>query len=276
MMPDDASSRPMIGKITSDDDHASLLSYHLTVINRASASVETAKGPVTEAKAKVSEAQEDLTKAFNAAKADLGRGYSRQYLQSLLDDGRKKTREQVEFERMRARDKVVLNQPVFGVQAELFPGDETPVEAKDGMSWTNEGFLRGLRGDLEELQKGDPPRFHQEIMQGFRAGQQVTSERFKRALDLIHAREQPDAGAEAKDLNAPEPGSPEAEDAERKSVSRAKESLAAMGKAAPEGEGASDGDDFEAPKAEIDAQKPRLAVVGKAGRTSGAASPAAA
>lgn len=220
--------RPAVGRIRSDQDHNDLLTYHLSVIREAQAAVETAKGPLTAARAKVSEKQEDETKAFNAAKADLGRGYTREYMNGLLVDGRKKITELVEFEKMRARDKVAISQPVFGQQSELFPGEETPVEAKDELSWEAEGWLRGRRGDLEELQDRDPPRFHQAIMRGYEKGQAETAAAVQRAMELRQAEADVDANAEVKDLNAgsaPEPGTPEAAAEERKAVERAKESL---------------------------------------------------
>lgn len=226
---ENTAGRPQVGRIRSDQEHTDLLTYHLSVIRQAEAEVETAKGPVKTAKAKLSDKQEELTKAFNGAKADLGRGYSREYLASLLEDGRKKITAQVDYEKMRARDKVALNQPVFGQQPELFPGDETPMEAKDEMTWEAEGYLRGLRGDLDELQDRDPPRFHQAIMRGYRTGQEETAARVQRAMELRRAEADVDASAAPKDLNPPEaepePGTPEAKAAERRAVDAAKASL---------------------------------------------------
>jgi hypothetical protein len=272
-MADDASpaGRPMVGAIKSEQDHADLLTYHITVITKAQAAVEAAKGPVDEAKAELGDKNEALTKAFNAAKADLGRHYTRKYLDGLILDGRARSTVLVEQEKIRARDKAILNQPVFGVQAELFPGEETPLEARDEMSWRHEGFLRGMRGDLEEIQSGDPPRFHQAIMLGFEEGQELAGARYLRAQQLKQRAESPDAGAAPMNLNEPEPGTPEAEEAEEASVDRARVSLEAMGQGGaeePAGEGA---DGFEAPEAELEAQKPRAAVKDrKAGATSGA------
>jgi hypothetical protein len=269
----DTNTRPAVGKIRNEQDHGDLLSYHLTLIGRAQTAVDAAKIPVAEAKADLSDANEDLTKAFNAAKGDLGRGYTREYLGGLIADGRKKITEQVNHEQMRARDKALLNQPVFGVQAELFPGEETPLEAKDEMAWEAEGYQRGRRGDLEELQPGDPPRFQQAIMRGFEAGQKTTMERFARAEALRLAEQTPDAEAEAVSLNEPEPGTPEAKEAEGASIDRAKESLAAMG-----GGEADLAADIEPAHVEPKpAEKPRLSVVrGKGGDSSNGASPAAA
>lgn len=225
-------ARPMVGRVRSEQDHADLLSYHMTEIRLKEAAVEVAKGPVTEAKAVLSDKQEELTQAFNAAKADLGRHYSREYLGLLLKDGRQKITTLVEIEKIRARDKIALNQPVFGQQAELFPGAETPSLTRDEMAWEAEGYQRGLRGDLEELQSGDPPEFHQAVMRGYEEGQKVQRERYQRAMELRQRESAPAAGGETPDLNAkpePEPGSPEAKAAERKSIQRAKDSLNNLG-----------------------------------------------
>jgi hypothetical protein len=302
-MADDASAaRPMVGKIRGEQDHADLLTYHMAVIRQAKAKVETAQGPVDEAKADLASANEELTKAFNAAKGDLGRHYSRKYLEALELDGREKTTTLVERENIRARDKAILSQPVYGVQPELFPGAETPTAARDEMAWRNEGVLRGLRGALEELQPGDPPEFHQVIMAGYVEGQEITQQRFLRAQELRRAESQPNAGAAPVNLDPPEPGSEAHELAEKAAIGRARESLEAMGKAGPdaggepgadsdgnpdEGGGAPDGaaegaqqaetgdvaaDGFAASEAEISQQAPRRAVKdAKAGRTSGAA-----
>lgn len=228
--------RPIVGKIRTDDEHADFLQYHLTVIRQKQSVVEAAKGPVEEAKAKLSEANEDLTKAFNAAKADLGRGYTRKYLDSLLLDGREKITAQIEFERMRARDKAILGQPVFGLQPELFPGEETPTAARDEMAWRQEGFQRGLNGELDELRDGDPPEFHQAIMAGFREGQELAQARYLRGAEAKRAAASVDANAEVKDLNSnlPEPGTPEHEAMLDASAKLARETLGEGGEPTPE------------------------------------------
>jgi hypothetical protein len=217
----------MVGKIQSDQDHADLLTYHVTVIRQEMAKVEKAKGPLDEVKAEVSDAQEVLTKAFNTAKGDLGRGYSRKYLEGLIADGRLRTTELADLEVQRARDKGVLNQPVYGMQPELFPGPETPAATKDDMAWEAEGYARGLRGDLKELQDGDPPAMHQALMRGFREGQRVTGERFVRAQALRKAAETPDAGAKIVNLNKTEPTEKQKAAAIKASEKLARESLGA-------------------------------------------------
>lgn len=277
----DDGARPLVGKIKSEQDHADLLTYHLSLIRQADAAVETAKGPVADAKAVLSDKQEDLTKAFNAAKADLGRGYSREYLGGLLKDGRQKITAQVDFEKMRARDKVALGQPVFGQQAELFAGEETPVEAKDEMAWEAEGYIRGLRGALDEIQDGDPPRFHQAVMRGYEQGQRATQERVQRAMEAKKAAETPNAGEQARALNdIPEPGTPEHEAALEASAKLARESLDKIGDgqggAGAEGDADAAAEPFEAPAGEIEQQSTRKAVKdAKANRTSGEAEAAA-
>lgn len=231
-MADDASARPMVGKIKSDQDHADQLTYHLAVLRGEKAKVATAKAAVDEAKVPLADAQENLTKAFNQAKADLGRGYSRKYLDALEEDGRQKISALIEVEKQRARDKLALNQPVFGQQPELFPGAETPQETKDEMAYEAEGYLRGLRGALDELQDGDPPRFHQAIMRGFQTGQTEAQARYLRAHELKQAAENPNAGAAAVNLNDPEPGTVEAEANVEEAIAKAKASLGVPAKPA--------------------------------------------
>lgn len=250
----------MVGRVRSEQDHADLLTYHMQCVRLAEAEVETARGPVQQAKAALSDKQEKLTQAFNAAKADLGRGYTREYLGGLLKDGRAKIRDLVSVEQMRARDKLVLNQPVYGQQPELFPGAETPTAARDEMAWEAEGYQRGLRGDLNELQEGDPPAFHQAVLRGYEQGQKVTGQRVARAMELKAREGNPEAGDDGRDLNAaaaePEPGTPEAKKKERESIRRAKQSLEQM----REGDDGAAGADFEASDEELGKQSTRKAV----------------
>lgn len=194
--------RPMVGAIRSPDDHADLLTFHVTEIRRRQAQVEKAKGPLEEAKAALKEQRDELSTCFDLAQADLGRAYTRKYLEGLIADGNGKTRTLVEIETMRARDKVILGQPVYGQQAELFPGEGTPTLTRDEMAWEAEGYARGLRGDLEELQSSDPPEFHQVIMRGYADGQKKTAERVQRGMELRAKIGQPDAEQEAVDLNS--------------------------------------------------------------------------
>jgi hypothetical protein len=253
MSDETTAERPAVGKIRSQEEHAALLGYHIAQIRAQRAAVETAKGPVEEAKAALKERRDELSTRFDQAQIDLGRRYTRKYLEGLIADGDVKIRELVEHETMRARDKVILSQPVFGVQPELFPGEATPTAARDEMAWEAEGFLRGLRGDVEELQSGDPPAFHQAVMRGFREGQKVTGERIQQAMALKQREGEPDAQQQPVDLSPeePEPGTPEAKAAERKAVRKAKESLEKMGQA---------GDGFEASEDELSGQSTRKAV----------------
>lgn len=253
--------RPMVGRIQSDQEHGDLLTYHLTVIRQELAKVETAKGPLEEAKAEVSDANENLTKAFNTAKGDLGRGYTRKYLEGLVADAKLKVRELVELENQRARDKIILNQPVFGQQPELFNGAETPTAARDEMMWEMEGYQRGRRGDLDELQDGDPPTFNQAIMRGFRAGQAATMEEYARGAELRKAAETPNV--------EPPVNLDDSEKDEEDDLDDAADRLKASGfmetgggDAEPDAAPAGETETFEAPAAELEGQTTRRAVKG--------------
>lgn len=203
-----------------EERHAHLLNLHVRDIRLALAKVEEARGPLTEA-------QEALTAAYNAAKAELGKGYTRKYLSQLVEDTKARARDQVAEEARRMRDRVALGLPVHGVQQDLFSFDNpaTPDEAKDELAAEAEGYLRGRRGDLKIIQDGDQPRFHQAIQRGFDRGQRETQAEVEAAMLAKKAMASPDPDAEPKNLNPPEPGTPEAAAAERKSVRRAKESL---------------------------------------------------
>ncbi len=57
-----------------------------------------------------------------------------------------------------------------GGQAELFA--TTPAEIKDGLDWEADGYRAGMRGVEPKPPEGCPPRFHQEWMKGYHAGQE--------------------------------------------------------------------------------------------------------
>lgn len=249
-----SAGRPLVGKIRSTEEHAALLSYHISQLRAQRASVETTKGPVEEAKAALAEQQDELSTRFDQAQIDLGRRYTRKYLESLITDGDAKIRDLVEHEKMRAQDKVILSQPVFGVQPELFPGEETPTAARDEMAWEAEGYQRGLRGDLEELQQGDPPTFQQAIMRGYEQGQKVTRERVAQAMELKKREGEPEAGQQAVDLNAGQDGALDPDTIEDEAEKLKRSGFMKT-------EGADGGDGFEASDDELAQQKPRLAVV---------------
>lgn len=249
-MADPATGRPQVGKVRTKEEHAALLTYHIAQIRTQRAAVERANGPVEEARAELKEERDELSSRFDQAQIDLGRPYTRKYLEGLIADGDAKIRTLVEHEKMRATDKLALNQPVFGQQPELFPGDETPTAARDEMAWEAEGYHRGLRGALEELQDGDPPAFHQAIMRGYREGQAKTQARFAEAMALKQREGEPDAGQEAVDLNSDDALDPDviadkADELKRSSF---------MDRTAPE-------EEFEASDDELAQQSTRKAVV---------------
>jgi hypothetical protein len=204
------------------EQHRQLLVHHMTKLRAKRSQIEELRAPLKDA-------QEEFTALVNEAKADLGKGYTRKYLTTLLEDSTTRLRNLLEEEERRARDREALGLPVFGVQADLFDSEATakmPAEARDEIAWEAEGYLRGRNGFLEAIPEGAPPRFHPTVLKGFERGQKAAQEDYLAGQELKNRQAQPDATAETKDLNAePEPGSPEAQRAERKSIARAKESL---------------------------------------------------
>lgn len=179
-----------------DEEHRQLLVHHIGALRKQRLVVEDAREPFKAA-------QEDFTALFNAAKADLGKGYSRKYLTSLLEDATARVRDLAREEQQRAKDRQALGMPVFGIQADLF-GDAAarmPDEARDEMHYEMEGYMRGRNGLLEAIPDGTPPRFHQAVMKGYAAGQDATAKDFLAAQELIAKRGQPDAGADPVNLN---------------------------------------------------------------------------
>ncbi|MFD1189725.1 hypothetical protein [Phenylobacterium conjunctum] len=180
------------------EEHSQLLVYHTDRLRVAQRAVDKAKEPLKDA-------QEELTARFNEAKADLGKGYSRKYLTSLLEDVTAQMRDQVTEEARRAQDRATLGLPVYGAQQDLFGAGaaQMPDEARDAMFWELEGFKRGRNGALEEIPDGCPPRFHQAVMKGYEAGQKLTQADLLAAAELKAKMGQPDAGeGDEPDLNA--------------------------------------------------------------------------
>ncbi len=168
----------------STDEHRQLLIHHVTKLRGLGRLVDDAREPLKAA-------QEEFTAQVNAAKADLGKGYTRKYLMRLLEDGQIGVRDQVGEENRRARDRAALGLPVFGVQADLFDNGASPVEIRDELQYEAEGYLRGRNGALQEIPDGTPPRFHQAVMRGYAAGQAATQADLIAAAELIASREQP-------------------------------------------------------------------------------------
>lgn len=180
------------------EEHSQLLVYHTDRLRVAQRAVDKAKEPLKDA-------QEELTARFNEAKADLGKGYSRKYLTSLLEDVTAQMRDQVAEETRRAQDRATLGLPVYGAQQDLFGegAAKMPEEARDALHWEMEGFKRGRNGALEEIPEGCPPRFHQAVMKGYEAGQKLTQADLLAAAELKAKMGQPDAGEDDEpNLNA--------------------------------------------------------------------------
>ena len=180
------------------EEHKQLLVFHTDRLRVAQRAVDKAKEPLKDA-------QEELTARFNEAKADLGKGYSRKYLTSLLEDVTAQMRDQVAEETRRAQDRATLGLPVYGAQQDLFGegAAKMPEEARDALHWEMEGFKRGRNGALEEIPEGCPPRFHQAVMKGYEAGQKLTQADLLAAAELKAKIGQPDAGdGDEPDLNA--------------------------------------------------------------------------
>jgi hypothetical protein len=218
--------KPMVGrKVLNREERAALLNHHVARLRSATLAVEKAREPL-------SAAQADLTAYFNEAKADLGKRYTRKKLVVYVADSVTRARDLVDEERQRAEDKADLGQPVFGVQPELFGGAETPQEAKDELAWEAEGYLLGRRAGERAPPEGCPPRFLQAVLRGYDKGQEENGLLMGRAGKVLASRGEPDATAAPVNLNPapdePEPGTPEAQAAERASLRRGRASLAAL------------------------------------------------
>lgn len=215
-----ADAKPRRSK-RSPEEHRQLLTHHMSKLR-------VTQAEITELRAPLKEKQDEFTALVNEAKADLGKGYTRKHLVTLLEDSTTRLRNLLEEEERRARDREALGLPVYGLQADLFDGPDTaklPDEVRDERFWEAQGFLLGREGKVNFIPDGAPPRFHQTIMRAAEKGNELTQADFVAGQELKKRMATPDAGAKPKDLNQHEPTEKERADAIKASEKLARESL---------------------------------------------------
>jgi len=179
------------------EDKAALLQKAVAEIRKCQAAEE---GP----RAELKEAQAATTAAFNQLKVDLGKNYTRKYVQTLVEDFSTRLRNVAANEEQRFNDRVALGLPVFGKQQDLFDGagETMPQEAKDEIAWEQDGYGAGRRVDERKAPEGCPPRMDQFWLKGYDRGQEETVKLFTRADELTKpaadpAPEEPEVDEEA-------------------------------------------------------------------------------
>lgn len=179
------------------EEKAALLNHHINLLRQEETAVALARAPFDAAK-------QALTSRFNAAKADLGKTYTRKYLKTLLEDVGARIRNIAQTEEQRFQDRVALGLPVFGVQQDLFGGksDALAIEAKDELTWQADGFLAGRRCDERKAPAGCPPRMDQFWLKGYDLGQAEAAAQFTKGKAVAEARAKPAGTLKAAD---PEP-----------------------------------------------------------------------
>lgn len=201
----------------SKEEHRQLLTHHMTKLRTKSAEIDQLRAPLKDA-------QEEFAALVNEAKADLGKGYTRKYLMTLLEDSTTRLRDLLAEENRRARDREALGLPVFGVQGDLFgegAAAKMPEEARDEVHYEAEGYMRGRAGLLEVIPEGTPPRFHQAVQRGYDKGQQATQEDFLAGQALREAMATPDTAEEPAELNSePDETAPEVVEAKARKLRR--------------------------------------------------------
>lgn len=163
----------------SKEDKAAILQKAIAEIRKCQAAEE---GP----RAELKEAQAATTAAFNQLKVDLGKNYTRKYVQTLVEDFSTRLRNVAATEEQRFNDRVALGLPVFGKQQDLFDGAGAtmPQEAKDEIAWEADGYLFGRRCDERKAPEGCPPRMDQAWLKGYDRGQDETAKLFARAEEI--------------------------------------------------------------------------------------------
>lgn len=200
------------GKTTlSREEKAALLNHHIDKLREQAAAVALARAPFDAA-------QQAMTSRFNAAKSDLGKAYTRKYLQSLLEDVGARIRNIAQSEEQRFQDRVALGLPVFGVQQDLFGGnaDAMPQEARDEYEWQADGFLAGRRSDERKAPEGCPPRMDQFWLKGYDLGQAEAAAQFSKGAEVAKSL----TGPPPKPTKAKEEKEPADAEAEIKKAAR--------------------------------------------------------
>ena len=181
-------------KILSSEERATLLQHHISQLRAAQIEKDKAQAPFKAA-------QEDFTAKINAAKADLGTRYSRKRLVALLEKSMSRARDLVLEEQEHAQDHMDLGLPLFGHQPELFDNGKSPAGVRDAFASEADGYLAGRRGDARSAPSDVPPEHVQGWLKGWDKGQDETQKAYVAAQELMKTRAEPDAGAEAVNLN---------------------------------------------------------------------------
>jgi uncharacterized protein YhaN len=211
-----ADEMPRVRGALKPEEHRQLLTHHMSKLRAKRAEVEELKAPVKEA-------QEEFTALINEAKADLGKGYTRKYLTTLLEDSSTRLRNLLEEENRRARDREALGLPVYGLQADLFDNEQTakmPEEAKEERFWEAQGFLLGREGKLNVIPDGCPPRFHQTVFRAAEKGQELTQADFIAGQELRQRQATPEATETADLAGSDEPDQEEVLDEKVRKLKR--------------------------------------------------------
>jgi hypothetical protein len=214
-------------KALSREEHRALLNHHVGKLRLALSQVDVVREPLTAAQA-------ELTAAVNAAKADLGKAYTRKRLMSLVEDTKARMRNLMKEEEDRHQDRLDLALPVYGQQQDLFGAEpeKTPAAQRDAIAWEAEGFMVGRHAGDREAPDGCAPEHIPAFLKGYDLGQAENGRLMVEAMEAKKRLNQPDAEAAPVNLTivgGTEMSIAEEKAAERKSVRKAKASLDAIG-----------------------------------------------
>ena len=154
------------------DEREDLLLFHLNKLRKANAELEDLMEPVRTQKKHISQLRKNATDD----------GYPVKQIDSILKREGQATHELQEEADINFWMDQIAGLPVGG-QADLFAN--TPAEIRDELTYEGEGYAAGLRGDDIQVRLLEvSPRFHQNLMKGYNAGQ----ERLIRALGRAETR----------------------------------------------------------------------------------------
>lgn len=170
-----------MARILNREERAALLQKHILDLRKGEAEVEKARVPFKAA-------QDAQTSRFNTAKADLGKRYTRKYLQGLVDDFGAKTRDLAALEVQRFEDRTDLSLPTFGEQRDMFGSAASDTE-RDAIAADIDGYRAGRRAD-DPTVPAEFSAFASQWMAGWHKGQEENGKLLQKAAELATVEEE--------------------------------------------------------------------------------------
>jgi hypothetical protein len=193
----------------------------ISIVSRLSA----AEGPIEQATVVLKAARKERSKIIGLAKAA---GFPAWEVEARLAEMKRPAREMAEIEKRERQQRRWLG-ILDDEQSELILGEKVPDDARDEAHWKGEGYKAGLR-QMSSTAPPECPAMHtQAFMKEHERGLKEVLTANVPGGKRLSVAEKAAADFKADNPDAPEPGTPEAQAAERKAVAKAKAALEKLG-----------------------------------------------